>query len=196
MPQARSPSTLGQQALIALGTNLGDPQSGKDRLILSAVVAVCDLLGGSAETSRLYATPAFPVGSGPDFVNAVIRVQTNLAAPDILSRLHRVESDFGRVRDQRWGPRTLDLDLLALGDAVLPDREVWAYWHDLPLDRQMQDAPTELILPHPRLQDRAFVLVPLCDVAPDWRHPVLGRTAAELCADLPQADRDLVIVLN
>lgn len=87
---------------------------------------------------------------------------------------------MGRERGTRWGQRTLDLDLLAMGDLVLPDAQVYAHWRDLPLEDQARRAPEQLILPHPRLQDRAFVLVPLSDVAPDWRHPVLGRTVLEM----------------
>ncbi|MDB6454584.1 2-amino-4-hydroxy-6-hydroxymethyldihydropteridine diphosphokinase [Falsirhodobacter sp. 20TX0035] len=138
--------------------------------------------------SPLYATPAFPAGSGPDYVNAVAEVEWPGTPEDLLAALHRIESGAGRERALRWGPRTLDLDLLALGDEVRPDVAQWQRWHDLSPDRQQEEAPDRLILPHPRLQDRTFVLVPWADIAPGWRHPVLGPTVRELLAVLPDAD--------
>lgn len=91
--------------------------------------------------------------------------------------------------------RTLDLDLIALGSWVLPDRAGYQYWLDLPLEQQMVETPDKLILPHPRVQDRGFVLVPLCDVFPDWVHPILGKTAAELCAALPKTELEAILPL-
>lgn len=142
--------------------------------------------------SALYATPAFPAGNGPDYVNAAAALRWSGAPGALLDALHGIEAQFGRARDQRWGQRTLDLDLLAVGDRVLPDREVWAHWHDLPLRDQIGRTPDELILPHPRMQDRAFVLVPLAEIVPDWRHPVLGRTVREMRDALPRADLEAV----
>jgi 2-amino-4-hydroxy-6-hydroxymethyldihydropteridine diphosphokinase len=85
--------------------------------------------------------------------------------------------------------RTLDLDLLALGDSVLPDAAVQDRWRNLPAADQARIAPDQLILPHPRMQDRAFVLIPLADVAPDWCHPLLGLTVAQMVSCLPAEDR-------
>ena len=110
----------------------------------------------------------------------------------MLDLLHRIEGEMGRERLQRWGQRTLDLDLIACDDMVLPDRETHAAWRNLPPEEQVQRTPERLILPHPRLQDRAFVLVPLADVAPDWRHPVLNLTVLEMRDALDPADLDAV----
>lgn len=88
--------------------------------------------------------------------------------------------------------RTLDIDLLAMGDSVLPDAETQDRWRLLPMEQQVRATPDRLILPHPRLQDRAFVLVPLADVAPDWVHPRTGQSVRAMLAALPTEDRDAV----
>jgi 2-amino-4-hydroxy-6-hydroxymethyldihydropteridine diphosphokinase len=120
---------------------------------------------------------------------AAYSVADTLRAEDVLALLHAVEGRHGRARAQRWGARTLDLDLLALGDLVLPDAATQDLWRALPPDRQRIEAPRQVILPHPRLQDRAFVLVPLADVAPDWRHPRTGLTTRAMLAALPAEAR-------
>jgi 2-amino-4-hydroxy-6-hydroxymethyldihydropteridine diphosphokinase len=123
----------------------------------------------------------------------VLQISADFNAQSVLEILHRVENRFGRKREQRWGMRTLDLDLLALDDSVVPDATIQAQWRDLVAADQMRQAPDQLILPHPRLQDRAFVLVPLADVVPTWRHPTLGQTVVEMRDALPQADRDALV---
>ena len=135
--------------------------------------------------SPLYQTPAFPPGSGDDYVNAVVSVDTGQAAPAVIRALHDIEAQMGRTRKKRWEARTLDLDLVALGDLVLPDADTHAQWRALPLEEQMTKAPDLLILPHPRVQERAFVLVPLADVAPDWVHPALGLSVQQMRDALP-----------
>ncbi|SEN73774.1 2-amino-4-hydroxy-6-hydroxymethyldihydropteridinediphosphokinase [Pseudorhodobacter antarcticus] len=141
-------------------------------------------------TSRFYATPCFPAGAGPDYVNAAaaLTADPDLSPADILARLHQVEAAYGRTRSTRWAGRSLDLDLLAIGDAVLPDAKTHRHWCDLPLADQARLAPDQLILPHPRIADRAFVLVPLCDIAPDWHHPVTGHSVRTMRDALPASD--------
>ena len=143
--------------------------------------------------SRLYASPAFPAGAGPDFVNAAAIIESPLSPDEILNQLHLIESAFDRTRENRWGARSLDLDLIAAGDTVLPDENTFQTWADLALPDQKIQTPGQLILPHPRLQDRAFVLIPLADVAPNWMHPVLGKTVNQMIDGLSATQRAEIV---
>lgn len=177
-------------ALVALGANLpfrGDPP---ETTLARALKSLSEEGLSLLAVSRFFATPCFPAGAGPDYVNAaaMLTVDAESDATAILAVLHRVEERFGRRRDTRWGMRTLDIDLLALGDSVLPDGDTQDEWRNLDPGRQIGSAPDRLILPHPRLQDRAFVLVPLAEVAPDWVHPRTGQTVAKMLAALPAGD--------
>lgn len=181
--------------LLALGGNLPS-LAGTPAETLRAALRRLEAQGAGIEAvSRFFRTPCFPAGAGPDYVNAAARLRWAGSAAELLNLCHEVEAEFGRERGVRWGRRTLDLDIVALDDMVCPDAATQARWRDLPAEEQVRRTPEQLILPHPRLQDRAFVLVPLCDVAPDWRHPLLGRTIAELAAKLPEKARNEVVPL-
>jgi 2-amino-4-hydroxy-6-hydroxymethyldihydropteridine diphosphokinase len=150
--------------LIALGANLPSP-AGPPVETVKAAFGVLGRRGIQVEASSfLYRSPAWPDPSDPPFVNAVAKVGTRLSPAELLRTLHEIEDFFGRIRSWRNAPRTLDLDLIDY-------------------DGRCEPGPPEL--PHPRLAERRFVLQPLADVAPHWRHPVGGRSVSELIALLP-----------
>ncbi|PJE30595.1 2-amino-4-hydroxy-6-hydroxymethyldihydropteridinepyrophosphokinase [Pseudooceanicola marinus] len=179
--------------LIALGGNIEAGPGGIAATLTEAVEALRAGPGQVTAVSPFYRSPAFPAGSGPDYINAALTLESVESPEVLLARLHAVEQDFGRERKTRWGARVLDLDLIACDGEIRPDTATQTRWRSLPLARQMAEAPGELILPHPRLQDRAFVLVPLADVAPDWVHPLLCRSVAQMCRDLPAEDRRALV---
>lgn len=172
--------------IVSLGANL--PSASGDaaqtlRVALAILHAEPDI--SIAAISRIWRTPAFPPGSGPDYANAAAVIRTKLTAPDVLDRLHGIEARFGRDRaTPRWSARVLDLDLIALDDQILPDAATLRHWMDLSPDRQRTIAPDRLILPHPRMGDRGFVLAPLAEIAPGWRHPLTGEPVSRMLAAL------------
>lgn len=178
-----------QSLLLALGGNLPSDLGPPEETLRAALRRLPEVGVTVLAVSPLYRTPCFPAGAGPDYVNAAARVAFEGTPFELLNVLHGLEEEFGRARVQRWGQRTLDLDLLAAGDRILPDRPTFEAWHGLTPERQMREAPEQLILPHPRLHERAFVLVPLNDVAGDWRHPVLDQSVAQMLALLPEEAR-------
>ena len=160
------------QALIALGSNLPGPGGGPPAAnVRRAAEALRDAGFSGLRLSSLYRAAAVPSSAQPDFVNAAAVAMTGLTPAAALAALLRIERTMGRVRGAKNEARIIDLDLLAYGDLVLRGHETGS---------------RGLVLPHPRMQARWFVLKPLCDVAAGWRHPVLGKTAAELLAALPQ----------
>ena len=153
--------------LLGLGGNLPSAVGPPDATIAAAIEALATEGVQTTKRSRLYRSAPVPVSDQPWFVNAVIAVTTGLAPRELIALLHRVEARFGRERREPNGARTLDLDLLAYDERTQPGGN------------------GEPILPHPRLAQRAFVLLPLAEVAPDWRHPVIGDTVERLIAALP-----------
>ncbi len=187
--QAQNIAEKGAKCVIAVGSNQAFEYIQPFELVDTTLAHVQKLGGGESlritQCSRWYRSPAFPAGSGPDYVNGVVSAVTTLSPSDLLAELHRIEHDFGRARKTRWGARTLDLDLIDYAGRILPDLRSYQVWADALPETQRSEAPQELILPHPRLQDRGFVLVPLRDVLPDWCHPVTGQDIDRLIAELP-----------
>jgi 2-amino-4-hydroxy-6-hydroxymethyldihydropteridine diphosphokinase len=196
MEQPLRQETATRTALIALGGNLPSPYGPPETTLRMAIGQIETRFGKVTGKSRLWRTPAYPAGSGPDYVNAALAFDTGLDARAVLAGLHAIERDFARDRAGRWGARTLDLDLLALGDVVLPDAQVQSDWRLLPPEQQVARTPDMLILPHPRLQDRGFVLVPLAEVAPDWVHPLTGQSVRAMLAARPRAELDEIVAVD
>jgi 2-amino-4-hydroxy-6-hydroxymethyldihydropteridine diphosphokinase len=152
--------------LIALGSNLPSHAGGPRATIAAALGRLAELGIRIVGLSRLYETAPVPVSDQPWYVNAVAAIETKRPAPELLALLHQIEHEFGRSRRDLNEARPLDLDIVDYDGMI--------------------SAPGEApLLPHPRMSDRAFVLLPLQDVAPDWRHPVSGRSVHDLIAALP-----------
>lgn len=153
--------------LVAIGANLPGPHGASPLLACRAAAEALRGLPGLrfVALSRWYATAPVPRADQPDYVNGMARLEGEADPAWLLARLHAIEAAGGRVRGEPNAARTLDLDLIDVNGAL-------------------RDTPSPT-LPHPRAHERAFVLMPLADVAPGWQHPRLGRSAAELLAALP-----------
>ena len=154
------------RAFVALGANM--PFEGVEgaELLARAVVALAEAGLAPFALSGVWQTEAWPHGNGqPDYFNAAVVIEAGDRTPaQLFDLLLAIERQFGRERRERWAPRTLDLDILAIEGA--------------------NGVFDGISLPHPRMAERAFVLAPLVEIAPDWRHPESGRTATEMLAAL------------
>jgi len=145
-----------KRVAIALGSNIGDSSA-----ILKSALDILDHTPGITLQAASHCYRTVAVGPPqPDVLNACALLLTTLEPQDLLNTLLQVEAEFGRVRQERWGPRSLDLDLLLFDDQILQQ--------------------PDLQIPHPRMNQRAFVLVPLAEIAADWVEPVSGKAIAEL----------------
>ena len=153
-------------AYIGLGSNLGDKKANcrKAIALLAKSVRV-------VRVSSLYCTEPIGYTDQDEFVNAVVEIETGLSPDELLRQCRSIEDELGRVRTVRWGPRTIDVDILLYGTLMI-------------------ETP-ELTIPHPLLHSRRFVLVPLCEIAPQAFHPKLRKTASDLLLDLQDRQRVL-----
>ena len=155
------------RTFIALGTNLPFQGLEGPALLLAALESIAGAHVKVRNRSSFWASPPWPpdLEGQPPYVNAVAEIDPGpLDAPGLFALLTKIEAEYGRERRDRWAARTLDLDIIDFKGAV-------GEWNGI-------------ALPHPRIQERAFVLAPLADIAPDWRHPVLDRSASDLLARL------------
>lgn len=150
---------------VALGANLPSSYGPPPQTLSAAVDALAGAGMKVTARSSVWLTAPVPVSDQPWYHNAVVRLETAKSAYALLETLQRIENEFGRVRSVRNAPRVIDLDLIAYNDSIL-------------------DRP-ELIVPHPRMHQRGFVLLPLREVAPAWVHPVTGARMDDLIAALP-----------
>ena len=180
---------------MAIGSNQSLINTSSSDVLCAALSRIAVSVGPITSLSRFFQTPAFPKGSGPDFVNAALVVRAQGSEDVILEKLHAIEHELGRVRETRWGQRTIDIDLIAIGQNVLPNSETYKKWQLLPFSQQAKVAPDQLILPHPRMQDRAFVLEPMMDVCPDWVHPIIQKSVSQMYDVLDRRDKAEVMPL-
>lgn len=160
--------------VIALGSNL--PWRGmKPSAILLAAITKLGEIGRIEARSGWWKTDAWPDPKDPEFLNLCVRMSASVEPVNLMARLLEIESSFGRERSRSNAPRTLDLDLVDAGGRILSVRA--------------EGGRPALELPHPRLHERAFVLLPLADVAPDWRHPRVGASVGDLIARLAPEQR-------
>jgi 2-amino-4-hydroxy-6-hydroxymethyldihydropteridine diphosphokinase len=157
--------------LIAIGSNVPGPWGDPDETVRRAIERLDEAPLRLAVASTSLRTSPFGVTDQPDFVNAVVAIETTLGPAELMQHLHGIELEAERRRTLRWGPRTLDLDLIDYDGTV----------GNFPLQGGHHG---DLLLPHPGIAERDFVLAPIAEIAPDWRHPVTGETAAQMLARL------------
>jgi 2-amino-4-hydroxy-6-hydroxymethyldihydropteridine diphosphokinase len=152
---------------IGLGANLPHPRFGPPKATLEHVLTLFPRVDLRVlARSPWYESAPVPASDQPWYVNGVVRIATALSPQEVLSRLHGIEAELGRQRVEQNEARAVDLDIIAFGNMILR-------------------GPTPPIVPHPRVTERGFVLLPLADLAPDWRHPATGERIAGLIARLP-----------
>lgn len=165
--------------IVALGANLNGPDGQSPAETLDqALTLLIDKGCRLVAKSPWFETEPVPASDQPWFVNSVVVIETDHSAETLLNLCLEIENAFGRERNMRWEARVLDMDVVAYNDLISPPVPHWA-------DEEAQEN-IQLVLPHPRMHLRSFVLVPLVAIMPHWRHPVLGKRADELLASIKE----------
>ena len=149
------------KSYLSLGSNEGN----RSLWIAKAIELISIRCGSVLKQSAVYKTAAWGITTQPDFLNTVVCIETNKTATELLDSILGIETTLGRHRTVKWGPRIIDIDILFFNDDIIDS--------------------TELVVPHPFIQDRRFTLMPLAEIAPDYTHPKLNKTITELLATCP-----------
>jgi 2-amino-4-hydroxy-6-hydroxymethyldihydropteridine diphosphokinase len=144
---------------LLLGSNLGDRRN----VLVKARELVDEIVGEVVQSSKIYETEAWGITSQPSFFNQVIEIRSTLSPDELLATLHQIENKLGRVRREKWGERTLDIDILYYGDLILNEEQ--------------------LVIPHPEIPTRRFTLVPLVEIAAEFLNPSLSKSNNQLLAE-------------
>ena len=145
--------------------------------------------------SKWYESESFPDKSKPTFINVGIKIMSYLDPYQILKAIDEIEKSCGRTRKIRWDSRVCDIDIIYCNKKIIPSRNILEKWMNMKIEEQLVETPQTLILPHPRIQDRSFFLCPLNELSPNWRHPILGKTAKEILDSIPQNALDVLKVI-
>ena len=172
--------------IVVLGSNLSSEFGNSAETLKKCVDEITSNPSiGSPLESNWYISASFLNKREPRYVNVGIRFCTKLKPKKLLNLTSGLENKYGRKRRERWGPRTCDIDILLCDQQILPSKLHFNKWLKLNISDQIRLVPNELILPHPRLQERTFFLKPLDDLQPDWIHPFLKVKAKEMLDSLP-----------
>ena len=153
-----------QTLFLSLGSNLGN----REENLNQAIQLIRQNISTNLSISNIYETEPWGNLNQAGFLNLILKIEISSFTPhEILEKIQKIENELGRIRVEKWGERCIDIDIIYLDDLILDD--------------------AQLVIPHPFMQERKFVLVPLADVASDWRHPVLQKTTLQMLQDCPDS---------
>ena len=182
--------------IIALGANLNGSFGSPIKTLKMCIKKLQENDVIIEKKSSWYQSKAFPNPLDPPFVNRCLKVLTHLEPLDFLDLISNIETELGRKRKKRWESRVCDIDILSNNQKILPNLDKFNYWYKMELYNQIVIKPKELIIPHPRIQEREFVLLPLLDIQPNWTHPILNKTVLQLCEELPEKIKNNIKIVQ